>query len=476
MLTSALIDGEWVKEKSGRTFAVTDPSNGQWIADVPDLGRAETCQATDAAYSAQPRWAARTARERATILRRFYDLVIGEQERLAQLLTLEQGKTLAESRGEILFGASFLEWFGEEARRIYGDVLPRTGDDRQQFVLKQPVGVVACITPWNFPNGMVARKIAPALAAGCSVVVKPSEETPLSAIAMAELAIEAGVPAGVINVITARKPQDIGLECSTNTKIAKLSFTGSTAVGKLLMRQCADSVKRVSMELGGNAPFIVFEDADIERAVAGAISAKFRNTGQICTSANRIFVHDAVHDAFADRYAEMVRGMNVGRGSEPGVTMGPLINDAAVGKVSGLVDDALGQGARLLAGGSRPAGPGSFYMPTVLTDVRPDMRIAREEVFGPVASLFGFSSEEEAIALANGTRAGLAAYFYANEMSKVWRVAEQLQFGIVGVNESLISTETAPFGGWKESGIGREGSRYGIDDYLEMKYVCIGGL
>ena len=474
--TEAAIDGRWAASDSGATFAVTNPADGSVIAQVADLGAAETARAIDAANRAWPVWRARTAKERSSLLRRWFELIMAHQEDLAVLMTLEQGKPLAESRGEIAYGAAFVEWFAEEAKRIEGDVIPATVPGRRLVVLKEPVGVTAAITPWNFPVAMITRKVAPALAAGCTSVVKPSKLTPLSALALAELANEAGLPAGVLNVVPSASAATVGQELCTNPTVRKISVTGSTEIGRLVMRLSADTVKRLSLELGGNAPFIVFDDADLDAAVVGAMACKYRNSGQTCVCANRILVQDAVYDAFAAKLAEAAAALKVGPGLAAGVQQGPLIDAAAVEKVEEHIADAVALGAKVASGGRRHRLGGTFFEPTVLTDVTPAMRIAREETFGPVAPLFRFAGEADAIALANATEFGLAAYFYARDVGRIWRVAEALEYGMVGVNEGIISTEVAPFGGIKQSGIGREGSRYGIDEYLEVKYVCLGGL
>ncbi len=474
--SAAYIDGVWTGSAGGDTFEVTNPANGEVIATLPDLGATDTEKAIDAASKAMPSWRAKTAKERAAILRRWYELILEKQDELASLMTLEQGKPLAEAKGEVMYGASFVEWFAEEAKRVYGDVIPSPFNDRRYVIVKQPIGVVAAITPWNFPIAMITRKCAPALAAGCTVVVKPSELTPLCALSLAKLGAEAGFPAGVFNIITTTKAQEVGKALTSSKMVRKLSFTGSTAVGKLLIRDCADTVKKVSMELGGNAPFIVFDDADLNAAVAGAMASKYRNAGQTCVCANRIFVHDAVYDAFAKKLAAVVRKLKVGDGFEEGSNQGPLINEAAVCKVERHIQDAVDKGARIVCGGKRHERGGTFFEPTVLADVTPEMQVTREETFGPVAPLYRFSSEAEVIELANDTQSGLAAYFYSKDISRVWRVSEALEYGIVGVNEGVISTEVAPFGGVKESGLGREGSKYGIEEYLEIKYICMGGI
>ena len=472
------IDGQWVDADSGAVFAVTDPASGQTLVEVADMGVAETQRAIDAAARALPAWRSRTAKDRAAILRRWFDLIIAHTEDLAQLMTAEQGKPLAEARGEVAYGASFIEWFAEEGKRAYGDIIPTTGTDRRLMVLKQPIGVCAAITPWNFPIAMITRKVAPALAAGCTVVAKPAEATPLSALALVELAAQAGLPAGVLNLIVADAPNApaIGLALCTSPVVRKVSFTGSTEVGRILLRQSADSVKKLSLELGGNAPFIVFDDADLDAAVEGALASKYRNAGQTCVCANRIYVQDSVYEAFAAKLAAKVAQFKVGAGAQPGVQVGPLIEPAAVAKVEEHVADALAKGASLLLGGKRHALGGLFFEPTILTGVTAEMRIAREETFGPVAPLFRFKDEAEAISMANDTEFGLAAYFYARDVGRIFRVAEALESGMVCVNSGILSNEVSPFGGVKQSGLGREGSRYGIDEYLEMKYLCLAGL
>jgi len=469
----ALIGGEWVG--SGKTFAVTNPATGAELAQVPDLDAAATRRAIEAASAALPAWRKKTAKERAAILRKWHELMLANQEDLAAIMTAEQGKPLSESRGEIAYAASFLEWFGEEAKRVYGDIIPTPWADKRMLVTKEPVGVCAAITPWNFPAAMLARKVGAALAAGCTMVAKPAEQTPLSAFAMALLGQRAGLPAGVLNVITG-DARAIGGELTSNPLVRKITFTGSTEVGKLLMRQSADTLKKLSLELGGNAPFIVFDDADLPAAVEGAMTAKYRNTGQTCVCANRLIVQDGIYDTFAAALAVAAGKLRVGAGTEDGVQQGPLIDADALAKVEAHVADARAGGARVLLGGKRHALGGTFYEPTVLADVTSSMRIANEETFGPVAPLLRFRDEGEAIALANATTAGLAAYFYSRDVARVFRVAEALQYGMVGINTGLISSEVAPFGGMKESGIGREGSKYGINDYLEIKYWCLGGL
>jgi len=468
----ALIDGQWVAADDGATLTVTDPATGAVVGQVPAMGASETRRAIAAAERAWPAWRALTAAARGVILRRWHDLVLAHQDELASLMTAEQGKPLAEARGEIVYAASFIDWFAEEGRRVYGEIIPPHLPDKRLLVLRQPVGVCALITPWNFPAAMLTRKAAAALAAGCTLVAKPAEETPLSALALAVLAERAGMPAGVFNVITGL-PEPIGAELTANTVVRKLSFTGSTEIGRLLMRQCADTLKRLSLELGGNAPFIVFDDADLDAAVEGAIQSKYRNTGQTCVCANRILVQSGIHDDFAGRLAERVAGLVVGPGTRDGVVQGPLINAAAVCKVEEQIADALAKGASLLTGGRRHALGGTFFEPTVLSSVTAGMRIAREETFGPVAPIFRFDDESEAIALANDTEFGLAAYLYTRDLSRSWRVSEALEYGIVGVNTGLVSTAVAPFGGVKQSGLGREGARQGIDDYLDTKYLCL---
>jgi succinate-semialdehyde dehydrogenase/glutarate-semialdehyde dehydrogenase len=469
------VDGAWIDADSGATIEVTNPATNEVLGTVPRLGRDETARAVEAANRAWPAWRSKTGKERANLLRAWYDLIMENQEDLAVLMTLEQGKPLAEAKGEVVYGASFVEWFAEEAKRIYGDTIPQHQPDKRIVVIKQPVGVVAAITPWNFPNAMITRKCAPALAAGCPVVIKPATMTPYSAFALAELAERAGIPAGVINVLTGSS-SEIGGELTSNPIVRKLSFTGSTEVGKILLEQCAGTVKKVSMELGGNAPFIVFDDADLDAAVEGAMMSKFRNTGQTCVCANRLLVQDGVYEAFAEKLAKAVGTLKVGFGLEEGVNQGPLIDVAALEKVEEHVADATAKGAKVAAGGARHERGGTFYQPTILTGVTTDMKVTREETFGPVAPLFRFKTEEEAIAMANDTEFGLASYFYARDLGRVWRVGEALESGIVGINTGIISTEVAPFGGVKESGMGREGSKYGMDDFLEIKYLCMGGV
>jgi len=473
--TQALVDGTWIDADDGATFEVTNPATGDLVAEVARCGGAETRRAIEAAERAQIEWRQRTATERSNLLRRWFELMMEHLEDLAQIMTAEQGKPLAESRGEIAYGASFIEWFAEEAKRIYGDVIPPPASDRRIVVIKQPVGVVACITPWNFPNAMLARKVGAALAAGCTTVCKPATSTPLSAFAMAELAARAGIPAGVINVLAGRTGA-IGDELTSNPIVRKLTFTGSTEVGKKLVADCAQTMKRTSMELGGNAPFIVFDDADLEIAVKATLASKYRNAGQTCVCANRILVQDTVMVEYAEMLAEAVKGFKLGNGADDGVTMGPLIDDVAANNVIAMIEDATAKGAKVTLGGGRSSLGNRFVEPTILAGVTSDMRVFREEIFGPVAPLVSFGTEEEAIAMANDTEFGLAAYFCSRDVGRIWRVAEGLDFGIVGINEGVISNAMAPFGGMKESGNGREGSKYGLDDYLEIKYLCIGGI
>jgi len=473
--TGAYINGQWVNSDGDETLAVINPATGNVIAEVASCGAPETRRAIEAAQTAQVDWRNKTAKERSAVLRRWFNLMMESQEDLAQILTAEQGKPLAEARGEIAYGASYIEWFSEEGKRIYGDTIAPPSNDKRLVCIKQPVGVVACITPWNFPNAMLTRKIAPALAAGCTVVCKPANATPLSAYAFAELAERAGVPAGVINLVTGRTAE-IGKELTGNPIVRKLTFTGSTEVGKQLMAECAATVKRTSMELGGNAPFIVFDDANLDAAVAGAMASKYRNAGQTCVCANRMLVQEGVYDAFAEKLAAAVDNLKVGDGTEEGITIGPLINEGAANDVMSFIDDAVSKGAQVLTGGRRSDLGTCFIEPTILTDVSDDMRVFREEIFGPVAPLFKFSTEEEAITMANDTEFGLASYFYSRDIGRIWRVGEGLEYGIVGINEGIISNEMAPFGGVKESGQGREGSKYGLDDYLEIKYMCMGGI
>src|SRR5215468_4329219 len=469
------LDGKWQNADSGATHPVINPATGKLIGTSPIMGAAETKRAIAAAEKAWPAWRDKTAKERSTILRKWFELMLANVDDLALILTTEQGKPLAESKGEVTIGAAYIEWFAEEARRVYGDVIPTISNDRRLVVIKQPVGVCAAITPWNFPSSMITRKVAPALAAGCTVVIKPAEATPFSALALAELAHRAGFPPGVLNVVTG-KAAAIGGEMTSNPTVRKLSFTGSTAVGRLLMKQVAPTVKKISLELGGNAPFIVFDDADLDAAAEGAIISKYRNTGQTCVCANRLFVQDRVYDAFAAKLSQRVRALKVGPGTEPGVAQGPLINADGLAKVEEHVADAVAHGAKVATGGKRHALGGTFYEPTVLTDVTPAMKVFNEETFGPVAPLLRFSTDAEVIELANRTEFGLASYFYSRDIGRIWRVAEALEYGMVGVNSGLITTEVAPFGGVKQSGLGREGSKYGIDEYLEVKYVCMGGV
>jgi succinate-semialdehyde dehydrogenase/glutarate-semialdehyde dehydrogenase len=469
------INGRWLDADAGATIAVANPATGATVGQVPRMGQAETRRAIDAAAVALVEWRARTGKERSAILRKWFELLLENQEDLAVIMTMEQGKPLAESRGEIAYAASYIEWFAEEAKRIYGDTIPAPTPGKRLVVIKQPVGVCAAITPWNFPAAMITRKAAPALAAGCTMVIKPASQTPLSALALCVLAERAGVPPGVLSCVTG-SAAEIGAELTSNALVRKLTFTGSTEIGKVLMAQCAATVKKTSMELGGNAPFIVFDDCDIDAAVQGAMVAKYRNAGQTCVCANRILVQDGVYDLFVERFAVAVRALKVGDGLEPGTAIGPLIDASAVRKAEEHVADALAKGATLVTGGVRAAAGANFFIPTILAGATRDMAIFREETFSPVAPVFRFSTEAEAIEMANDTEFGLAAYFYGRDIGRVWRVAETLEYGMVGINEGLISTEVAPFGGIKESGNGREGSKYGIEDYLEIKYLCMGGL
>jgi succinate-semialdehyde dehydrogenase / glutarate-semialdehyde dehydrogenase len=473
--TQAFLAGEWAGAAHGSTRAVVNPANGQQLGTVPNMGAAETRRAIEAAAAALPAWAKKTAQERAVILRRWHELMLANQEDLARIMTSEQGKPLAEARGEIAYAAAFIEWFGEEGKRLYGDVIPAHQADKRILVLRQPIGVVAAITPWNFPAAMIARKVAPALAAGCTFVCKPATQTPYSALALACLAERAGVPRGVLSVLTGDSAA-IGGEMTAHRAVRKLSFTGSTAVGKQLMAQCVGTLKKLSLELGGNAPFIVFEDADLDAAVAGTIASKYRNTGQTCVCANRLLVQDAIYDEFVGKLSAAVGKLTVGDGLAGRTDQGPLIDAKALAKVEEHIADALAKGARVALGGARHALGGTFFQPTILTDVNSTMMVTREETFGPVAPLFRFKSEEEALRLANDTEFGLAGYFYTRDLARAWRVSEALECGIVGLNTGIISTEVAPFGGIKESGIGREGSKYGILDYTELKYVCVGGI
>ena len=470
------INGQWVGDDAQSRFDVTNAYTNEVISTLPEMGKKETDEAIDAANAAWPDWRSRTAKERAIILKKWFDLIMSNQEDLAILMTAEQGKPLAEARGEVGYGASFIEWFAEEGKRTYGDIIPTPANDRRILVIKQPIGVVASITPWNFPIAMITRKCAPALAAGCPVVIKPAAETPLSALAIAELAEQAGIPKGIINVVVGTNSSEIGQALTSSPIVRKLSFTGSTAVGKILTRDCAATMKKVSMELGGNAPFIVFDDADIDSAVAGAMLSKFRNTGQTCVCTNRFLVQEGIYDEFVNRLAEAVKTLNVGNGMDDGVNQGPLISLKALEKVQDHVSDAIDRGALVVAGGKPHKIGGTTFEPTVISNVDSSMKIASEETFGPLAPVFKFSTEKEAIDMANDTEFGLASYFYTNDVNRVWRVSEALEYGMVGVNEGVISNEVAPFGGIKESGLGREGSHYGIDDFLELKYICMGGL
>ena len=474
--THGYINGQWVGDNVESRFDVTNAYTNEVISTLPDMGKKETDEAILAANAAWPEWRSRTAKERAAILKKWFDLIMSNQEDLAMLMTAEQGKPLAEARGEVGYGASFIEWFAEEGKRTYGDVIPTPANDRRILVIKQPIGVVASITPWNFPIAMITRKCAPALAAGCPVVIKPAAETPLSALAIAELADQAGIPKGIINVIVGTNSSEIGLALTDSKIVRKLSFTGSTAVGKILTRNCADTMKKVSMELGGNAPFIVFDDADLDAAVAGAMISKFRNTGQTCVCTNRFLVQEGIYEEFVKRLADAVKTLNVGNGMDEGVNQGPLISLKALDKVKDHLSDAVDRGAVIVAGGKPHQNGGTMFEPTVVSNVDSSMKIASEETFGPLAPIFKFSTEQEAIDMANDTEFGLASYFFTNDINRIWRVSEALEYGMVGVNEGVISNEVAPFGGIKESGLGREGSHYGIDDFLELKYICMGGL
>ena len=469
----AMINGRWRDASSKETLAVTNPANGQQLGNVPKMGAAETHEAIDAAAGALPAWRALTAKERSSILRRWFELMMEHQDDLARLMTLEQGKPLAEAKGEISYAASFIEWFAEEGKRIYGDTIPGHQADKRLLVIKQPIGVTAAITPWNFPSAMITRKAGPALAAGCTMVLKPASQTPFSALALAELANRAGIPEGVFNVVTG-SASEVGGELTGNPLVRKLSFTGSTEIGRQLMEQCAKDIKKVSLELGGNAPFIVFDDADLDKAVEGALASKFRNAGQTCVCANRLYVQDGVYDRFTEKLQQAVSKLQIGDGLQPNVTIGPLIDEKAIAKVQEHIADALGKGARVVTGGKVHELGGNFFQPTILVDVPGDAKVAKEETFGPLAPLFRFKDEADVIAQANDTEFGLAAYFYARDLGRVFRVGEALEYGIIGINTGLISTEVAPFGGVKSSGLGREGSKYGIDDYLEIKYMCIG--
>jgi len=471
---AALIDGEWIA--SAKTFAVKDPATGAEVAAVPDLGAEDATRAIDAAARALPAWSAKTAKERATILRRWFDLITAETETLAQLMTTEQGKPLAEARAEVAYGASFIEWFAEEGKRAYGRTIPTTVASKRYLTIKQPIGVVAAIAPWNFPIAMITRKVAPALASGCTIVVKPAAETPLCALAVAKLGLDAGLPPGALNIVTTTDAPAVGKVFCDDARVRKLSFTGSTEVGKMLYRQCAGTVKKLTLELGGNAPLIVFDDANLDQAVAGAMASKYRNAGQTCVCANRILVQSGIYDRFAAALVEAVTKLTVGAGIKPGTTIGPLINSEAVAKVETLVGDAVSKGAKILTGGGLDAAGPLFYRPSVVGDVTPDMEIVREEIFGPVAALVRFDTESDAVRLANDTPFGLAAYLFSQNLSRAWRVAEKLDAGMVGVNEGIFSNEVVPFGGVKESGLGREGAAEGLDEYLEIKYICLGAI
>jgi len=469
------IGGLWCDADNTKTFPVTNPATGELLAHVPDMGATETRRAIDAAKRAWPEWRRKPAKERAILLRKWYELIMANSDDLARIMTAEQGKPLAESKGEIAYAASFIEWFAEEGKRVYGDTIPSPWSDKRFVIVKEPVGVCGAITPWNFPAAMITRKAGPALAAGCTMIAKPAESTPLSAFALAVLAERAGIPAGVFNVLTG-EPRSIGGELTSNPDVRKITFTGSTEVGRILMRQSAETIKKISLELGGNAPLIVFDDADLDAAVEGTIISKFRNTGQTCVCANRIYIQDGVYDAFAEKLVAAVRKLKVGNGFDAGVMQGPLIDDAAVDKVEDHISDALSKGARVLLGGKRHSLGGTFFEPTVIADVTSQMKVAREETFGPVAPLFRFHKDEEATQLSNDTEFGLASYFFSRDVGRIWRVAEALEYGMIGINTGMISTETVPFGGVKQSGLGREGSHYGIDEYLEVKYLCFGGL
>ena len=470
------INGQWIGADAANRFDVKNAYTQELICTLPEMGEAETQSAIEAANNAWPNWRNKTAKERAAILKNWFNLILENQEDLAILMTLEQGKPLVEARGEVAYGASFIEWFAEEGKRTYGDVIPTPANDRRILAIKQPIGVVAAITPWNFPIAMITRKCAPALAAGCPVVIKPAAETPLSALAIAELADQAGIPAGIMNVVVGTQAQMIGETLTNSSIVRKLSFTGSTAVGKILTKNCADTMKKVSMELGGNAPFIVFDDADLDKAIAGVMASKYRNTGQTCVCTNRILAQEGIYDQFVEKLSEAVKSLNVGNGLEDGVSQGPLISENAVLKVEDHISDALDKGGVIVAGGKRHEKGGTLFEPTVIANATAEMKVAKEETFGPLAPVFKFSTEDEAIAMANDTEFGLASYFYTNDIGRVWRVSEALEYGMVGVNEGVISNEVAPFGGIKESGLGREGSHYGIDDFLELKYICMGGL
>jgi succinate-semialdehyde dehydrogenase / glutarate-semialdehyde dehydrogenase len=471
----AYVAGCWCGADNGKSFKVTNPATGEVLAQVPDMGAAETRRAIEAAKAAWPEWRRTSAKERANLLRKWHDLMIANLDDLAGIMTAEQGKPLSESKGEISYAASFIEWFAEEGKRVYGDTIPSPWNDRRLVIVKQPIGVCCAITPWNFPAAMITRKAGPALAAGCTMVVKPAESTPLSAFALAVLAERAGIPAGVFSVLTG-DPRAIGGEMTSNPEVRKITFTGSTEIGRLLMRQSADTIKKVSLELGGNAPLIVFDDADLDAAVEGAIISKFRNMGQTCVCANRLYVQDGVYDAFAEKLIAAVQQLKVGNGFEAGVLQGPLIDEAAVEKVEDHIADAVSKGARVLLGGKRHSLGGTFFQPSVIADVTSAMKVAREETFGPVAPLFRFYKDEDVIHFSNDTEFGLASYFFSRDIGRIWRVAEELEYGMVGINTGLISTEVVPFGGVKQSGLGREGSHYGIDDFIEVKYLCFGGL
>ncbi len=471
----AYIDGAWVEADSKKRFDVDNPGNGSIVGNVPDMGTAEAKRAIEAAQRALPAWKALTAKERSKILRRWHDLIVANADDLALLLTTEQGKPLAEAKGEIMYGASFVEWFAEEAKRVYGDVIPTPSNDRRIITLKQPIGVVAAITLWNFPNAMITRKVSPGLAVGCTFVLKPAEQTPFSALALAELAERAGIPKGVLNIVTGDAVA-IGKEMCASPMVRKVTFTGSTEVGRILMRQSADTIKKMSLELGGNAPFIVFDDADLDAAAEGALASKYRNAGQTCVCANRIYVQDSVYDDFAAKLAEKVRAFKVGVGTDAGVNLGPLIDEQGMSKVEDHVADAVAKGAKVMMGGKRHGLGGLFYEPTILTEVTSAMKVSHEETFGPVAPLYRFKTDEEAVRLANDSEFGLAAYFYARDVGRIFRVAESIESGMVGINVGILANEVAPFGGVKQSGLGREGSKYGIDDFLEIKYLCLGGI
>lgn len=473
--SQVLIDGQWRNANNGSTKEVRNPANGELIGLIPNVGEAETQEAIDSSKKAFATWKLRTAEDRANLLKRWFELMVEHQEDLAILMTTEQGKPIAESRGEITYAASYIQWFAEEARRLYGEVIPSPWGDKRIIITREPVGVCAAITPWNFPSAMITRKVAPALAAGCTIIVKPATQTPLSALAMAELALRAGIPKGVFNVVTG-DPRPIGGALTSSPTVRKLTFTGSTEIGRVLAAQCAPTLKRMSLELGGNAPFIVFDDADLDAAVAGAIASKYRNTGQTCVCSNRFLVQEGVYEAFSEKLAKAVAALKVGNGLESDITQGPLIDEAALNKVEELVTEAVSKGAKVVLGGKRHALGGTFYEPTILVNVTKDMRLAKEEIFGPVSPLFKFKTEEEAIAMANDTEFGLAAYFYSKDVGRAFRVTEALEYGMVGVNSGIISTAVAPFGGVKQSGMGREGSLHGIDEYVDCKYMCLGGV